>query len=457
MAGSRPLLMMLESTHRLRARSRRLFGAGRGLRSQLLRASAGSLSLKATYVALNLLTSLILARHLGPAGFGVYAFALAVVALLGIPSQLGVPSLFVRLGAVYRAEQNYGLLRGLFRSGAWLVTCATTLAALLAAGAVVYLRPASAEVPAGTLILALWLLPVVGMLAAYGSAVRGLGNVVLGLVPENLLRPAFVLCGLFAVTHVANLTARSALIANAGATSLALLISWLLLRRIAPPEMRAAKAVTRTLDWTRAAVPFMLLAGVQVINYQTDILMLGLISGQTEVGLYRVAVQVSDGMGMILIAVTSVITPHLARLHAFGDWAAIQKILVYSHRAGVIVLLPIALAVIVFGERLLAVAFGAEFAGAADPLTILALGKVAFALVGFSGVALSMFGQAGLASVLSAAMAAGNIGLNALLIPIMGMEGAAYATVISAVSMNVLLAIWIRKKFGINPTAIARL
>lgn len=46
--------------------------------------------------ALGLLITLLLARLLGPLGYGVYAFVLAVVSLISLPVQLGLSPLIVR-------------------------------------------------------------------------------------------------------------------------------------------------------------------------------------------------------------------------------------------------------------------------------------------------------------------------------------------------------------------------
>ncbi|WP_245740927.1 oligosaccharide flippase family protein [Ectothiorhodospira marina] len=43
-----------------------------------------------------MLITLLLARLLGPLGYGVYAFVLAVVSLISLPVQLGLSPLIVR-------------------------------------------------------------------------------------------------------------------------------------------------------------------------------------------------------------------------------------------------------------------------------------------------------------------------------------------------------------------------
>ena len=97
-------------SHRLRRLT-----AGDSLRVQLLRGGIGSLAVKATNAVLGFALAIVLARALGPEGYGVYSFALAIVMLAAIPAQVGVPQLVVRETAKAQAKEDWGLMRGLWR------------------------------------------------------------------------------------------------------------------------------------------------------------------------------------------------------------------------------------------------------------------------------------------------------------------------------------------------------
>ena len=106
-----------------------------------------------------------------------------------------------------------------------------------------------------------------------------------------------------------------------------------------------------------------------------------------------------------------------------------------------------------FGQDLIAI-FGHEYADAYDSLIILSIAQMLNAAAGAVGVILMMtgFGQrvviwVGIATLL-------NILLNAYLIPIYGIEGAAIGTGISLVFWNIFLIFEVIKKIGIEPTAI---
>jgi O-antigen/teichoic acid export membrane protein len=411
---------------------------------------------KGGYLALQLAAAILLARWLGPEDFGTFSFALAMVALLTIPAQLGFPGLLLRMVPIHLARSELGTLRGLAARSVQLVTLASVV---IAAAWLLTLGPIGVrlgDMPSGPLTLAAGLIPLVALIVLAQNALVGLGRPVLGQVPGQLVRPGAFLLALFLIQAAGRITVESAILANVGASGLALAGAGWLWLRTRPPGAASPPVEGSTAGWLRDATPFLLLAGAQVIAVRTDLLMLGLLMDPEDVGKYRVAVQIADGLGMILVAFSAVIAPHLARLHATGDLRAVQRILVGSHRLGLLVLLPVSLALALGAVPLLGLIFGPEYSSAAHTMRILVLGRAAYAAIGFSGLALSMFGLASLASAATMVMAGANVGLNLLLIPPFGMTGAASATVTSTLLVNVAVVLIIKIKLGANVTAFGR-
>src|SRR5690606_12549330 len=110
---------------------RRHAGSSGPLRYQLLAAVAGSAGLKLGGLATTAIVAVLLARLLGPEGYGLYSYALAWATMLGIPVQFGIPTLVVREVARLRAYGQWNLVRGLLRLANILVVIAT--AAIIAA------------------------------------------------------------------------------------------------------------------------------------------------------------------------------------------------------------------------------------------------------------------------------------------------------------------------------------
>jgi O-antigen/teichoic acid export membrane protein len=79
-------------------------------------------------IPLSLATSVLLARLLGPEGFGYYSFAMALVPLLAIPVSSGLQQLATRQVVSYRLAEQFSLARGLVSlSGGWVLLYSAVL------------------------------------------------------------------------------------------------------------------------------------------------------------------------------------------------------------------------------------------------------------------------------------------------------------------------------------------
>src|SRR5688572_1428979 len=101
----------------------------------LLRAAAASLALPAGSLALTLLSTLLLTHSLGPAAFGLFAFALGWVKALTVPALLGLERIVVREVARSHVQADWAALRGALGWAGKLLLGAASGVALAAAAA----------------------------------------------------------------------------------------------------------------------------------------------------------------------------------------------------------------------------------------------------------------------------------------------------------------------------------
>ena len=94
--------------------------------------------------------------------------------------------------------------------------------------------------------------------------------------------------------------------------------------------------------------------------------------------------------------------------------------------------------------------FGDSYGLGIVPLVILGFGQLFNVFLGPVGNALNMANSEGVVFKVSAITLCINLILNALLIPYYGLVGAAIGTVTSLVIWNVILAIQLRRKHGVN-------
>jgi O-antigen/teichoic acid export membrane protein len=380
------------STRMLRDLQGRL--AGDGLRAVLVRSMLGTAGIQAACMALAFLLGIQLTRGLGAHGYGVYAFAMSAAALLGIPSEFGLPILVIREVVAARSRQAWERLKGLmiFGSGAVLVT---SLAIALLGELVMSLGGfgASAERRAA-LRWGFLLIPVVAQVKLFGATLQGLGRIVLGQVANLIMRPgifALLLLGASVLAH-GRLTAPYAMALQVTGAFCALLFAFGLCAGSLPLRVSSAQADYDARAWLFAATPMAMTEGLRVLHGNLAVLLLGLMSSTTETALFKVA----DSTALICqtpASMMNLIAASLAaRFWVEGDRERLQRLaftLAIAMPLGVAFLTA---PVLVGGPWLLGLVFGPAFRGAYPALAVISTGYVVLAAFGIPSVLLNMTG-----------------------------------------------------------------
>lgn len=430
-----------------------LTGTVRGddLRARLVRGALGSAGVQAASRALALVLGIILARTLGPEGYGIYAYAFAIMSLLMVVAEAGVPTLLMREVAAAEGSGNWGLLRGALQRGVQFVGLVSLVIA--ASGLVVLMLFADSVAPASfhTLAVMFLLLPAAALSKTIGRALMGLHRVVTAQSLEMLLRPILVI-GIIGVIFSWWPEMRSPVFAMAAqliAVLISLTLTGIVLQISTPPQMRNTRPEFHSKVWLTNALPFVLIGGALVINNQTDIIMLGWLSTADEVGIYRVAVQGAMLVFFPLQVFQAVLAPQFSKLYANRDIMSLKSLDRRSRYAIIISTLPIFLPMILFKDWLIGFFFGAAFHLAHLPLLILSTGFFFNIMNGASGTLMQMMGnERYTARVLWITSLTNFIG-NLMLIPAFGSVGAAITTGLTTFAYQAILRRKARKALEI--------
>ena len=102
----------------------------------------------------------MLARVLGASGYGIYAYVTAWIVVLALCATLGFHTAMLRFVSVYRAREEWPLLRGVLRYAAQRVSVAGLVIGGGAAGVVVALGDRLAPELARTFLVGCAMVPV---------------------------------------------------------------------------------------------------------------------------------------------------------------------------------------------------------------------------------------------------------------------------------------------------------
>lgn len=380
----------------------RSYLAGNGLGAGLVRAVAGSAVLNVLGMALTFLVGVQLARGLGVEGYGIYGMAMAVVALLGVPAQFGIPQLVVREVAAHAAREDmpaiHGMLAWSWRTMRW--TSFAVFAAFL-----VWVVAFEFHGSAGqgmTLVLASLLIPLIAVVSLQSAALRGLLHIVKSQMPDALVRPLVtsLLLGSLSIFAVP-LSPVLAIGIGISSVCMAILVGWALLSRHVPRQKSQLDSPHSSKQLLQASSAMALGEGLRVIPVHATVIVLGAIASFSDVGQFRVATSIAALLAFPLSIFNMVAAPAMSRLLVTGEIEKLQRLLAYSSVGMFISVLLLSLPFFLMGESLLDLLFGVGFGEASGMLGILALGTLATAMLGVGGTLLSMAGNQGRVTVIT--------------------------------------------------------
>ena len=405
---------------------------------------------------LGMVVAVCLARMMGVEDFGVYSYVVAIVTVVSIPVQIGLPQLVVRETAKAQVAEAWSLMAGLWRWASLAVLSMSITVLLIAILTWLIFGLSTDTVDLSVVVIALVLIPLIALGNIRGAALRGLRFVVVGQIPEFIIKPFsfiffLILVYYFGGTH---LSVKNAFILNLVSAAVAFIVGISLLRRYSPKQIYSLqnKYHYKYRYWLKSLLPFAIMGGIQVVDKQTDILMLGLIGEMKEVAVYKIVVTGASLVVFGLSAANMVFSPHFARLYEQKEYEKLQALVTDCARVIMLISVPAALVVILFGSEMLEILFGKEYKIGYPALIILVVSQLVNATFGPVGFLLNMTGHEADTTKIVAVGAIINVVLNALLIPAYGINGAAIATMISVFTWNLLLCrkVWI--KLNINST-----
>jgi len=185
---------------------------------------------------------------------------------------------------------------------------------------------------------------------------------------------------------------------------------------------------------------------INLIQNQADSLLIGYFLTASDLGYYTAAISLSRFFWRVPQSIQTVSYPTTSEYWAKGKYDSLNKMIDKSMKYSAYILLPMGLAIWFFARDIITFLFGYDFLPAVLPLQILLIGMVINGITArpiggfFPGI-----GRPGLSLIIVSISSTVNILLNVLLIPPLGITGAAIATTISFITISALGLFFIAK------------
>lgn len=416
-----------------------------------------SVVMQGSIALLTFFTALFIARVTGDTGFGVYTTVFTWISIISVGATLGLDDLMLKQLPIYYENKNHNKIKGLL---SWTnilglsfgLFCAIILLFLAQFPAIEILYRY-----ANYFFWAVWVIPLFVLMHVNQAALRGLHLFGWGQFAEKFVQPFafFLVLLLFYVLQDYQLTDEHAILARTISFLITAIVALFLLFKFTA-QYRKNEAEYEIRKWWGSCQYFAITSLLYVVNTRIDILFLSMYQiPEAEIGYYNAALKLSD-MALIPFAVLYTVTaPMFSTLYASNKLEELQQFFTKTTRLACLIITLILLILVLGGEWILGL-FGAPFKAGYGILLILCVTKFVHVFVGPVNYLLMMVNLEKEATWILLLSVIVTMFLHMCWIPLYGIEGAGYATLVGLLIFEFLVSWLAYKKAGIVPTVLGR-
>jgi O-antigen/teichoic acid export membrane protein len=396
---------------------------------------------------MNLMVQVVRARMLAPAGYGAFVIGWMLFRTLSGVATLGVDNGVVRFGR-YEGRADNRALRQLLGTALRIVLSSTALgAAALLLGAPLLAERTFRDptlVPVLRVFAVCLVLAAITRVLAAGS--RTTQRIQYSVISEELVQPAANLVLLVPV---------ALLLPNAHGAAAAATVSFLLaamtagafVQQLFPRsrQLRGSRDSNVTVgSLLRYSAPTALAIMSSTFLLWSTPLIVGYFATSGDVGVYNAAAQIALLFILVLSSFNLIFSPMIASLHARREHARIGSLYAVATRWGLYLCLPAYLVIVSGPTAIMTAVFGPEYRVGASALVVLATGQFVNAAAGAVALLLIMTGHERKWMVLTVTALIAGLMANVVLVPRLGVLGAALGTggAVALLYMVGLIVVW---------------
>jgi O-antigen/teichoic acid export membrane protein len=390
-------------------------------------------------------------RLLSPEDYGFFALGMTVIGVYILISTLGLQSGSQRYIAYYQGKGDVERTRGVISSTLKITAITASLMTILA---ILLAKPLSSlfQKPEMSGVL-LWLVPLVSLtmgIEIASSIYMGFQKVGVRVFSRDvgLYFMSLVFVVIFLLVHR---TLDSLLAAMVVAhVVVALLTAVYSLRRF-PIKVRGGRREEMTKELILFSLPLFAVSAFNYLMLRMDILMLGYFESAEMVGVYNAVFILVQVLAVFLLSVGSIYMPVASSMVARDYHDEIRMLYRSATKWLFVFTLPLFLILFLFPSHILGLAYGSIYPTGAGALQLLCLGEFVHTFLGPNGLTILAYGRPRMLLIHASIATVVNVVLNILFIPRWGITGAAIASFIALILINLLNSGYLYLRFKIHP------
>ena len=393
--------------------------------------------------ALGYIQTVAMTHMVSRSAYGVFVLVYTFAIFISQLSKLGLDGVLLRFLPAYRARQEHRLAAGLSIFSFWIPAAVSLACALVL---IVLANPIASglfhnEGYATPLREAALIIPLNGLQSIILNSLQAIRAVKWQVYVGRVIEPVATLA-LLSVFYLLGFRLEALIFAYIFGILISVVVGRIAFKRQAAALIRAEPAYAPG-EWMRFGAAMLFNVMTVAVIQSTDVLGLGAFDSASQVSIYGAADRIGALIAMPFFALNIVFTPLISEFYARKDLSQLNRMFALVTRWSFAVSWPICLCCVIFGAPILGI-FGKGYAAGSAALVVLAAGSIINAATGPVSSMLAMTGQLRVLWFNTALRVVLNVGLVLLLIPPFGVLGAAEASSLTVVILNIvaLVEVW---------------
>lgn len=398
------------------------------------------------------IAQVVLARLLRPDAFGLYAIGLTIANMVGIVAPFGLHNGIIRFASDYWRRDDVRL-KSIMLQGIGLALLSGLVLGLTFFATAPWLATRVFNEPELVIVIRLFAVsfPLISGVRVAAAATRVSQRMEYSVYVMDFAQPVGNLL-LVVLFYSLGWHVLGAVGATVASYALAFGLAVYYVVRLFPEVLVSQpKVVNISRKLLVYSMPTAMAGLFSMLIFRIDRLLIGYFLPSAEVGVYQAASQSATMFAIILSAFNLIFTPMIADLYHDDEIERLEELYKVSTKWGLYVSLPIYTVLLFAPQDFMVALFGSGYASGAVPMLVLATAQLINTGTGAVGLMLMMTGHERQWFLISAAMFVVNVILSFLLIPRLGITGAALGSGIAIIGLFVSGLLRVKGVLGLWP------
>lgn len=400
----------------------------------------------------------IIARNFGPEVYGLFSLAFIIIQLFVALFSLGLPDGLLRYISFYMGKKEIDKVKHIFRKSLIIILVSGIISGIFLFLLSDFISIKFFHDPNLIIFLKIFsiLIPLWALSNIFITVIRAFERINVYSFFVNILQNAIKLATLVLFILV-GINSSKAVIYSFFLGILVTLIGPYLYCKYKLPvifekyKMEEKEKNKVTKDLISYSWPIMFLSTLTIIFYWADSFIIGYFKSISDVGIYNAAVPIAMLLGFFPELFMQLFFPLTTKEFSRKRMNVVEELSKQTAKWIFILNLPVFILIILFPGVIINILFGAEYITAVNSLRFLVIGSFFSSIFIISNSLISILGKSKLILTDMLITFTINLFLNILLVPVYGINGAAFSTMISVIILNLLFFFQAKKYSSIIP------